>query len=84
MEQGIEQVKFWTNVPSKFHETHQAYRLLEPENPTKAIKLYKEALSVYESEDKLRFSFDTFRRAFSLAIKSQQYVKAIDSYLDIL
>lgn len=53
------------------------HRALEDINPPKALEVFKEACTIYESEDRLRFGLETFKRAISLALRVQRSVTSL-------
>jgi hypothetical protein len=47
---------------------------LEEINPNQAKELYKEAIAMYEVDDKEHFASDTYKAAVSFLVKSKLYV----------
>ncbi|KAI9357073.1 hypothetical protein DFJ73DRAFT_822043 [Zopfochytrium polystomum] len=56
----------------------KAAKAVETADPALAGELYLEAVSTYESEDKLRQSVDTFTRAISFFLRVKRFAEAAD------
>ena len=62
------------NSCNNMKRNYVLYRSLEPIDAIKSLEFYKDSCAVYESEDRIRFSLDTFKHAISFAIRSKQYL----------
>ncbi|KAJ3217282.1 hypothetical protein HDU67_008194 [Dinochytrium kinnereticum] len=56
----------------------KAAKQLEASNVDEAIELYREAISIYESEDKLRTGAETFGRAVAMTLKANRLIEAVE------
>ncbi|KAI8854480.1 soluble NSF attachment protein, partial [Chytridium lagenaria] len=56
----------------------KAAKQLENSNVNESLELYREACSIYESEDKLRTGVDTFTRAVSMALRANKLLEAVE------
>ncbi|KAJ3127364.1 hypothetical protein HK098_006448 [Nowakowskiella sp. JEL0407] len=56
----------------------KAGKALESINPDKAVQLYEESCTIYETEDKMRSGAESFQRFISFLIKSGRYPKALE------
>ncbi|KAG0314302.1 hypothetical protein BGZ99_008223 [Dissophora globulifera] len=53
-------------------------KAMEPISVDAAMDLYIQACNIYESEDRAKFSTDTYKRTVSLLVKNKRFEKAIE------
>jgi len=49
------------------------YRVLEPINVDEAIKIYSDACTLYETEDRGQFAIDTFKKTIAVMVRNKRF-----------